>query len=80
MIKFTAKSGKDGHQLVGLGITSANLGAMAEGKPLFVKGEEMGLPIDIVVFYGRTEEDLKKVLEPLIGPETKIKDFTEEKP
>jgi hypothetical protein len=83
MIKFTAQA-KDGKTLIGLGITSENLGAMSQGKPLIVRCEDLKrhengkeipfpYPIEIMLIYGRTEEDLQKILAPVIGPETEMR-------
>jgi hypothetical protein len=85
MIKFTAPC-KGGKILIGLGITSENLGRMAAGKPIHIdcsslsikddKGNDVKFPypLEIMLMYGRTEEDITKTLEPFIGPDTTQKD------
>jgi hypothetical protein len=72
MVKFTAH-GK-GKTLVGLGITSDNVARLKNGKPIVVTAESINLPfpIEIMIMYGETLEDLKKQLEPFIGENTKI--------
>ncbi len=72
MIKFRAE-GKDG-PLIGLGLSQENMDRMTAGQPVHVKLEELGLEGDIVIFYGKTEDELQRTLQTLIGPVTEIRD------
>lgn len=76
MIKFVGE--KDGKQLIGLGISRGNVSRLEKGKPILVKGEEMGFPdIEILIFFKETDEELAKSMEPFIKDNTKLSTFTE---
>jgi hypothetical protein len=64
----------DGRTLVGIGITEANVKRLKDGEPIVVRAESVGLepPVDIVIIYGKTLDDLSNMLAPMLGPETKI--------
>ena len=57
MIKFLATR-PDGRQLVGLGLSAGNVEKLQAGHPILIKQEAMGLPFDIVILYGETEESM----------------------
>jgi hypothetical protein len=68
-------TGDDGRRIIVLGLVRENITAMLMGAPLRVSAEtHPGFPTDVVItaFYGTTYADVRKQLEPLIGPETKI--------
>lgn len=68
MIKATAR-GKDGRDLVVLGITDMNIARMREGKPIHVLAEEVGLSgFTLFIIAGKDEAELAKTLGPLIKP------------
>lgn len=80
MVKFRARgtmdvaTGKD-KKVIGLGLSAKNVELLKEGKPIVVKGEEIGLPrVEIFIFYGETEESMKEDLKGFIGPETVVKE------
>jgi hypothetical protein len=56
--------------LVLIGLEERNLEKLREGKPYHRHGAEVGLPFDIVIFYGKTEDDIVSTMEQLSGPET----------
>jgi hypothetical protein len=57
MIKF--KGTKDGRTFVGFGITAENVIRLLQGKPILIKGEDIGLePMDITIVYGPSSEKL----------------------
>jgi hypothetical protein len=64
MIKFKAASGRRGRELVGFGITEKNVENLKKGNPIFIMAEEMNLPFDVTIFYGKDENtiasDLRK--------------------
>lgn len=66
MIKFTGD--RDGKTLVGLGISEGNVAKLKEGKPILVHLDEMipGSNIDILIFYGETEQSMYQELKPML--------------
>lgn len=79
MIKFSGKF--DGVVAVGLGLTEENVRELKDGHALSIDCEEFGLPrLTVIVFYGRTLEDLETDLLPLMGPNATIIDRTGRKP
>jgi hypothetical protein len=74
VIKATAQ-GKDGRTMLYLGLSFANLDRFrAEPLDTFLRidGKEMGLPIDVMLFSGKTEADMTEVMAAGIGPDTKV--------
>jgi hypothetical protein len=73
MIKF---KGTDGHggTVLGLGLSRINVALLTEGKPIVVKGADVGLPelSEVLIFFGETERDLMAELRRrgAIGPDT----------
>lgn len=52
-----------------LGITEENIKLLKEGKPVRVKLKEMNMPdIEVVILYGKTEQDIYNELKPGIDP------------
>jgi hypothetical protein len=74
MIKFTGSS-DDGRVLVGLGLSEGNLQMMRKGNPIHIFGAEMNSPVDIIIFWGATDQALAEAMKPYIGPETVISDL-----
>lgn len=72
MIKF-ATMGKNG-PLVGLGVSRENIRRLTAGRPILVQMKELGGQGDIMIFFGEDEEDLKRQIEPMMGPKTKTID------
>jgi hypothetical protein len=71
MLKFTLKAGEETR--VCLGIEAENVRRLTTGQPIRVDMTAMGYPgLIIFIFYGETMGDLYKIVEPHIGPETKI--------
>ena len=73
MIKFTAAA-ENGRTLVGLGISAGNVECLKQGKPIHVHFEELRLPykIDLMVFFGETEQAMEKAVSEFIGPQTVV--------
>ena len=75
VIKFTAED-KDGKRILGLGLVEGNLKHLRNGKPIKIDGKSVGLDnLDIIIFYGKTEDSLAKQLAPFITAHTKFKDY-----
>ncbi len=72
MIKFVIGS-ENGVKTIGLGVTSENIELLKSGKPILVKGTDIGFSeLEILVLYGKNEEEIGKILEPYITDKTKI--------
>ena len=81
MIKFIGDSRENkGHKLVGLGISEGNVIKLKEGKPILVKLNEM-IPdcnIDVLIFYGKTEQELYMLIRPELEDSIKINTYKEQ--
>jgi hypothetical protein len=71
MFKATAAT-PDGKILVILGLSHKNLDLLKEGSPILVKGSDIGITEDILVFSEDTEETIMKKMKRYIGPNTKV--------
>lgn len=73
MIKFKTGLEEDGTRaLVGLGLTEENFTKLKEGKPIHIKGSELAIDFDILIFYGKTEFQILKDLKPFINKSTSV--------
>jgi len=74
MIKAVA-TGPDGRTLMVIGLSFRNLEHFRD-KPCdtFIKidGQEMGLPLDVIIFSGQTEAHCAEAIGDMIGPDTKV--------
>lgn len=68
MIKATGGS-EDGRKFILLGLSEMNLGKLREGKPIHIYGAELGIPQDIIIFWGPTEDALAADLSQHFGRE-----------
>lgn len=73
MIKWTGTQ-PGGRLLVGLGVEEKNLEELRQGKPIHILSEEMGLPFDIVIYYGKDMDALIEMTRGSIGPDTVVHD------
>lgn len=68
MVKFKAG------QLIGFGLSEKNIKLLKQGKPIKIDLTTLGLPgkevKDVLIFYGKTENDMQKDMADLIGPNT----------
>lgn len=76
MIKFKAETDEKtifgGKTLLGLGLSKENVEMLKKGNPIHVNLNEMGIKdVDMLIFYGETEEDMQRDLAEFIGPDTK---------
>lgn len=60
--------------MIGFGLSAGNIERLMQGQPIKINKEEMNLPHDVIIFYGRTEEEMKRMLveEGFITDQTKI--------
>ena len=72
MIKF--KAVKEGVTLVGLGISERNVEYLKDAHPIVVKLKDLGIDrdIEIMIFYGATEEVMATELKSFINADTVI--------
>ena len=69
MIKFMA--GSDKETLIGFGLSEENIKALKEGNPISIDMSEMGFKdTRAMIFFGETEEDMKRDLSDFISIET----------
>ncbi len=74
MIKATA-TGPDGKTILVIGLSFGNLDKFraAPGDTFIrIRGDEIGLPVDVMIFSGETEAHCAEVLAGGIGPGTKV--------
>lgn len=73
MIKATATL--DGKSVLMIGLSFGNLDKFrASPGDTFIRidGKEMGLPVDVLIFSGKTEADMQEMMASSIGPKTKL--------
>jgi hypothetical protein len=81
MIKFSGTDKKTGEWVAGFGLSEGNIRRLRKGEPIMVNLKEMGLPGGkIVIMWGPTEREMYAQIRDLgmIGPETDIRDQTQE--
>jgi hypothetical protein len=74
MIKAIAVDGT-GKSILVIGLSYANLDKFRKEPGdtfIRIRGAEVGLPVDIMIFSGETEAHCAKTLEFGIGPDTKV--------
>lgn len=57
MIKFSAAS-STGRKILGIGLSSRNIDLLMDDKPIFVDGQKLDFPTDLIILYGTTEEEI----------------------
>lgn len=77
MIKLVGQI--DGRPIVLLGLSENNLKKLREGLPIHIFGKEMEVAVDIVIFAGKDETDLTKMVQPLLDKATVVQDRRKEK-
>lgn len=53
----------DGREFILLGLERRNIERLIEGDPILVKGEQLGVTIDVLIFFGETKEAMIASLE-----------------
>ena len=74
MIKATGK-GPTGNDTLFIGLSFGNLDKFRAGpldSHITIKGAELGLPFDVMIFSGRTEAEMADLLAQGFGPDTKV--------
>ena len=74
MMKATVKT-PDGRGLLLLGLSFRNLDEFRDHPCdtfIKVRGEEIGLPVDVVIMSGETEAKLGEFMMEFIGPDTRV--------
>ena len=72
MVKFTYTTA--GVICYGFGISEENVNRLKKGQPIFIDLSEIGGTGEVMIFYGKTEEDMARDLAGVIGPDTVISD------
>jgi hypothetical protein len=76
MLKAIATDPKTGRTILMIGLSFGNLSKfLAEPGDTYIRidGKDTGgLPVDVMIFSGRTEADLAQQMAGAIGPETKV--------
>lgn len=76
LIKFTS-TGKN-RTLIGLGITEGNVKRLKEAQPILVNGSELGFDwLEILIFYGRDEDELEKTVKATLAVDKLISKSSE---
>lgn len=70
MLKFAYT--KAGAPCYGFGLSERNLYRLRKGEPIRIDLTLMGGTGEVLIFYGRTEQDMGRDLAEFIGPETKV--------
>jgi hypothetical protein len=78
MIKAKATK-EDGSSLLIFGLSKGNLKLLKQGRPIHIDLSEMGLPGEMLIFYGETELAMTKMMEPFLGPNTKFSPLSDKK-
>lgn len=72
MIKWKGRRGN--REVVGFGLEERNLKKLRADEPIYVMGEEMGLPFDVLIYYGKDMATLVKMSRSGITKDTIIHD------
>ena len=74
MIKATGK-GPTGRDTLFVGLSFGNLDKFRAGpldSHILIKGSEVGLPFDVMIFSGETEAQMAEFMANGFGPDTKV--------
>jgi hypothetical protein len=80
MIKMSAFNPKTNTDFYILGLSEGNLIQLRKGRPIHILGVEWNKPFDLMLFWGPTDEQLVKIVEPFIGPKTRVTDQLTNRP
>lgn len=69
MIKFTYTKGS-GALCYGFGISEENVKRLKKGQPIYIDLSQIGGTGEVMIFYGKTEQDMARDLAEFIGPDT----------
>lgn len=65
---------RENRQIIGLGLEEKNLEKLRQDQPILVKGESIGMPFDILIYYGKDMDTLMEMTKQGVGPHTVIHD------
>lgn len=71
MLKFKAETANR-KPLYGFGLSQENVKRLKSGKPIVIDLAEMGGDGEVMIFYGRTEQEMQRGLADLINEKTDI--------
>ena len=71
MIKFITTNDK-GEPGFGFGLSEENIKRLKAGQPIKINLADLGLKGIVVIFYGRTENEMVLAMKPFIGKDTKV--------
>lgn len=75
MIKALATSADGKRKILVLGISELNVENLKKGHPIHIHGEEIGIPVDVFICYGKDEDAIRRdLLGDLISSETQVED------
>ena len=75
MIKATGIGPREGKKTLFVGLSQGNLNkfmAAPMDNYILIKGEDVGLSHDVLIFHGKTEGDMLELLAHGMGPGTKV--------
>lgn len=72
---ITARAGN----LIIVGLEEGNIDRLKRGQPFHHHMQEVGAPFELLIYYGKTFDDLKKIIESMSGPDTQRIDNTNRK-
>lgn len=76
MLKMGGRGSKDGKpfHLMVIGLSHANLNRLKKGEPIKCAAADFGIPgdIEIIIFSGRTEQEMAREFADIVGPNTKV--------
>lgn len=70
MLKFSYT--KAGAPCYGFGLSERNIYRLRKGEPIVIDLGLMGGTGEVLIFYGKTEQDMGRLLAEFIGPDTKV--------
>lgn len=70
MIKFRMREVKGEPVVIGLGLSEENVKRLKRNMPIYIRGKDILIDHDIVIFYGATEDEMKAELDKFITPES----------
>jgi hypothetical protein len=75
MLKMIATDPRTGRNILVIGLSFGNLDkfkSMPGDTFIKIKGEEVGLSVDVILFSGETEQSMARQMSQFVGPDTKV--------
>lgn len=67
---------QDGHPVVLLGLSRANMRLLLAGKPMHVKGDVLGVDVDVLIIGGETEPAMHTMIQQAWGGRSPTQTYT----